>query len=189
MSVLWQLIEIFLLSSCAHSMAKNSVGFTEGLSYSRVTYLASFVNYLLHGSVYLYQPQHLSASAWAIFIPHWRGLQYSCRTAVIFPLLLVLVEAKISFCEIKLAWETIFENWHLGKCSDSTNFAYIHWRTRSLLGTQKKMTLHRACWILTIKLYSVCLCFTVPGKTLVTEVIWDSYHHENLRHISMVLHT
>lgn len=43
MSVLWQLTEIFLLGSCAHSMAKNSVGFTEGLSYSRVTYLASLL--------------------------------------------------------------------------------------------------------------------------------------------------
>lgn len=43
MSVLWQLIEIFLLGSCAHSRTKNNVGFTEGLSYSRVTYLASLL--------------------------------------------------------------------------------------------------------------------------------------------------
>lgn len=43
MSVLWELIEIFLLGSCAISMAKNNVGCTEGLSYSRVTYRASLL--------------------------------------------------------------------------------------------------------------------------------------------------
>lgn len=43
MSVVWELIEIFLLSSCALSRAENNVGFTEGLGYSWVTYLASLL--------------------------------------------------------------------------------------------------------------------------------------------------
>lgn len=65
-------------------------------------------------------------------------MQYSCRTNVIFPLLLVLVKAKISFCEIKLARETIFENWHLGKWGDSTNFAYNTLKNKKPFGYPKK---------------------------------------------------
>lgn len=137
MPVLWELMKSFCLApvhsaelkQCwIHWRVKLFTGDLSGL----------FVNYLLHGSVYLYQPQHLSASAWAIFIPHWRALQYSCRTDVIFPLLLVLGKKKmISFCEIKLARETIFENWHLGKWW-LNQFCYNTLKNKKPFGYPKK---------------------------------------------------